>query len=116
MTMDLYTKHVSAAGKVSYHLYTPPEEPTQAVELTGEQIISLGVAASVTAMAILHRYLKPHQLVARKLKACEQAIFDLAQGAGGKVDGQVVDQWIATWNEVTLQMQANEERSNECKP
>jgi hypothetical protein len=104
---QLYEKVVSPKGKVTYREYTPQAGPDiKASEFDTAEMITWAVSIGMTQLMILRKNLPAHARNARKIKAVEEAIFDLAKGHGAPLDDEMVDYVIACWNATMRRIQS----------
>lgn len=83
------------------------------LDLTDAQLATLAAAIGTCSLMCLSAHLPPHKLLARKLKALEEAIIDLAKLGGGVLPENVVNAggygWVAAVDKIAEIM----ERANE---
>lgn len=106
MQVELYTKNVSAKGKVSYQPYVE-QRPDGIDDMTDAQLVTLAVAAGVTCLMMMERMIPEHKRNARHIKKVEEAILALAKGNGDQVDADIMDYWTKSWNKSMQLMQSN---------
>lgn len=102
----LYEKVISKGGKVSYIEHVPSAGPDlKAEEFDTAECITWAIAIGMTQLMILRKQLPEHARNARKIKAVEDAIYDLAQGHGKPLSDEMVDYVIGCWNQTMLTIQ-----------
>jgi hypothetical protein len=105
--MQLYERIVSEKGRVSYREYFLPHEgpclPAEGFDLA--EVITWSVALAMTQLMILRKSLPEHARVPRKIKAVEEAIYDLAKEHGKPLDDEMVDYVVGCWNRTMEEIQ-----------
>ena len=101
--MELYEKHVSSKGKVSYTKFTNLPElkvPVVSSEYNNEELITWTCALATTQIMILEESLPEHSFLARtgKVTAVRVALLDLYKGLGKPLNSELVDYITDTWN------------------
>lgn len=66
-------------------------------ELTDKELVTIGATLGTCILMGLERHIKPHKLLARRLRAVEDSLQNLAQLAGCKLDRELVDAGITAW-------------------
>ena len=94
--MKLYTQHISAGGKKTYHEYHPATVTTE-MELDNKQIATLAGTIGTCMLMGLERHLPEHALLSRRIKATETALQQLASTAGTQLDNRIVDAAVVAW-------------------
>ena len=95
--------------RVSYLPYQPDTTPDIELEFTDEQCLTLAGSLGAVLLMTFERNIKPHKLVARKIKALENAVLDVFKGTGGKVDPEIMELAFRVWDKTMKQMSAGVE-------
>jgi len=66
-------------------------------ELTDKELATIGATLGTCILMGLERHIKPHRVVARRIRAVEDSLQNLAQLAGCKLDRVLVDAGIVAW-------------------
>jgi len=105
--MELYTKEVSAKGKVTYKLFVAPE-PRALIsdELTPEQITNMVGTVGIMLINSIYETLGPKTFLANRVKSVNQAIFQLYKGTGQKIDDETVEFTRTCWNSTMMALAA----------
>lgn len=100
---QLYEKHTSPNGKVTYREYQPP--PTRLSDnMTEGEIISAVAGLAVCAMQGYQVMIPSHKFVGRKVdKVCE-AVLEMFKGTGAKLDDGVIEHVCNVWDSVMLML------------
>lgn len=100
---ELFTKHTSASGKVTYKPYVPTiaEEPSCKLSdsMTEGEIVT---AVGGLAVMAIHGYkvlMPEHKMVARKVSAVEAAVLSMFKDTGSYIDTDVIDHIISAWDQ-----------------
>jgi hypothetical protein len=80
-------------------------EALQAEEFDDAEILTWAVSIGMTQLMILRKKLPEHARNARKIKAVEEAIFNLAAGHGKPLDDKMIDYVIGCWNRTMQEIQ-----------
>jgi len=80
-------------------------EVLQAEEFDDAEIITWAVSIGMTQLMILRKKLPEHARNARKIKAIEDAIYNLAAGHGKPLSDEMVDYVIGCWNRTMQKIQ-----------
>lgn len=70
--------------------------------LTDEQAVTIAGTLGISLLINYQRLMPPHKLVARKVKAVENAIVDLFRSTGQQVDTEVLKHILKCWDEAVL--------------
>jgi len=100
--MQLYERHISKKGKVSY---TPYQPETNDKDITEEEALTLCGALGITMLANYSKLVPEHKRVAKKIKAVELAIIDLFRGTGKPVNDEMCNYAMECWNLAMITMQ-----------
>lgn len=104
--MTLYKK-VQQGNRVRYVEHVPEANPVpECSEFDNAELITLGVSLGVMMLMILEKQIPPHARNARKIKALENAILDLAKGHGAPITEEMTQYWVDVWNRVMFEVQA----------
>ena len=97
--MQLYEKTISKGGKVVYKPYTPPSQAPVVMNINDREALTIVASLGMMLIMLFERHFPPHQRNARKIKAVEDAIFNLYAGSGEKLDPALVDWVLSCWDE-----------------
>lgn len=101
---QLYERHVSPAGKISYRLHQPRKEQVTEFELDNKQVATLAGTLGTCILMGLERHLPSHALLARKNRAVEESLQSLAAVAGTDLDQKLIDAGIGAWSAAVEQL------------
>jgi len=105
-SITLYEKIISHGGKVTYREFQPAAtNALQAEEFDDAEILTWAVSIGMTQLMILRKKLPEHARNARKIKAVEDAIYNLAAGHGKPLDDDMVDYVVGCWNRTMMVIQ-----------
>lgn len=97
--MTLYERILSPSGRVTYREHIPQAGPDlRADEFDTAELLTWAISIGMTQLMILRKQLPEHARNARKIKAVEDAIYDLAAGHGKPLSDEMVDYVIGCWN------------------
>lgn len=94
--MQLYTQHISPAGKKSYKEYHPATT-TSELELDNKQIATLAGTLGTCMLVGLERHLPEHSALSRRIRGSEDSLRALASLAGCELDNRIVDAAVIAW-------------------
>ncbi len=66
-------------------------------ELTDKELVTIGATLGTCILMGLERHIKPHKLLARRLRAVQDSLQNLAQLAGCRLEKELVDAGIIAW-------------------
>ena len=98
--MELYQKLPNGR----YKLFVEP--PPKVVEYTDAQCVTLAGALGVVLLTTFERNMPAHKLVARKIKAVEDAILDLYRSSGAELDEPIAELVFKTWDKTMSELSA----------
>ena len=104
MSDQLYIK-VTQGNRVRYVPYTAPEVPSAIHNITDRQALTIAASLGGMLLMLFERHFPPHQRNARKIKAVEDAIFNLYAGSGEKLDPEISDWVCRAWDETMMKAQ-----------
>lgn len=102
--MPTLYERVEKGKQVRYVPYEPPEPEEMTTNLTGKQAITAAGTLGVILLTIFERNTPPHKVIARKIKAVEQAILNLYHDTGEPVDMEILDWIVKTWDRTMKEM------------
>ena len=70
--------------------------------LTDKQAITIAGTLGITLLMNYQRLMPPHKLVARKVKAVEDAVVDLFRSTGSPVDTETLKWVLDCWDKAVL--------------
>lgn len=111
MSEMLYRKKANGRYEPAFNLEPAGDivpEPVLYYNLTNEQALTAAGALGVTLMALIEKHVPPHKLVARKIKAVEDAILNLYKGTGQEIDDEVADAMCRAWDKAMQLISAEE--------
>ena len=103
--MQLYEKTISKGGKVVYKPYTPPSQAPVVMNINDREALTIVASLGMMLIMLFERHFPPHQRNARKIKAVEDAIFNLYAGSGEKLDPEISDWVCRAWDETMMKAQ-----------
>lgn len=108
--MDLYTKTTTPGGKVKYEPYQPPcdNEPMTTITFNDAECLTAAGTLGCVLLGLFERHIPPHKLVARKIKAVETAILDLHRNTGHRIDPEINQLILKTWDRTMLAVSQGE--------
>ena len=104
--MNLYEKHVSPNGKVTYKEHTISRRVD--VEIDDLQINALVSTIAICWLHAMSKQLsdtKKGSALATRIKAVEEAVTKMAKLASGKIDEKMVDAGTIAWGAALQRLQ-----------
>ena len=86
--------------------YQPATTPDIELEFTDAQCLTLAGSLGAVLLMTFERNIPPHKLVARKVKALENAVLDVFKSTGDKVDPEIMELAFSVWDKTMKQMAA----------
>lgn len=102
---QLYVKRLHGK-RTSYLPYQPATTPDIELEFTDAQCLTLAGSLGAVLLMTFERNIPPHKLVARKVKKLEEAILDVFNNTGDKVDPKIMELAFRVWDKTMKQMAA----------
>ena len=99
----------SLGKRTVYFLSQPDTTPDIELEFTDAQCLTLAGSLGAVLLMTFERNIKPHKLVARKVKKLEEAILDVFNNTGDKVDPEIMELAFRVWDKTMKQMAAGVE-------
>lgn len=101
----LYRKIIKG-GRVTYKVYEPEAEQIDILNFTDEQFVTVAGALGMTLLMVAERHFPPHKLIARKVKAVNEAIISLYNNTGHKLNDGFAEYIVEAWNKTMKEMNA----------
>ena len=103
--MTLYEK-ITTGKRIRYVEHVPANSVPVCDAFDSAELVTLGTSLGIMILMILEKQLPPHARNARKIKAVEDAVLDLARGHCAPITEEMMQYWVDAWNHTMIDIQA----------
>ena len=97
MIPELYTKNVSAGGRVTFTPFDP-NKPPEDVEVSDRQILTMTGTVGMILLKVHSKCYRDHQKAGRKVLKVLEAVRDLYSDIGGDIEDETAEYIVDCWN------------------